>query len=186
MSFSAAEPGQAARTGVHPDRTSVPRQAEAAPEVDLTGRDFTVLALGSPARSVAAAWAMRIEQAGATSWVSYANELNETVLHAFRERLTAASVGWRLMLCGPETDVLRLRTEAVRAGAVPAEIRTYVTLTDRRDVYCAHCRHVTRADIAIGGQLTCGGCGLTLVCYHHFSRRLAAYLGYQADAEEAA
>lgn len=172
--------------GVHPGHTSVPRPAEDVPEADLTGRDFAVIALGEPARAVAASWARRIEEAGAPLWTRQADELDETVVSAFRERLAGAMVGWRLMLCGPEADVLWLRAEAIRAGAVPAEIRAYVTAADRRRVYCAHCRHITRTDVEVGGLLTCGGCGLTLACHHHFSRRLAAYLGYQADAEETA
>ncbi|WP_460303957.1 dimethylamine monooxygenase subunit DmmA family protein [Actinocorallia aurea] len=151
--------------------------------MDATGKDYAVLALGEAARPVAAAWAQRIEEAGATAWVSYAAELGDGVLAAFRERLAAASVGWRLMLCGPEHEVLFLRGEAVRAGALPVEIRMHATAVGRRRVYCAHCRHVTSGDIGAGDLLLCGGCGLTLVCHHHFSRRLAAYLAYQADAE---
>lgn len=173
-------------TGVDPGTTSVPRPQHEVPEVDPTGRDYAVLALGVPARPVAAAWARRIELSGATSWVSYAPELSDGVLAAFRSRLAEATVGWRLMLCGPEHEVLRLRSEAVRAGALPVEIRMHTTASGLRRVYCAHCRHLTIGDIAVGDLLKCGGCGLTLVCYHHFSRRLAAYLAYQADAEGAA
>ncbi|ROO86210.1 hypothetical protein EDD29_3773 [Actinocorallia herbida] len=169
--------------GVDPGATSVPRLGREVPEVDPTGRDYAVLALGPAARPVAAAWARRIEESGATSWVSYAPALSDGVIAAFRERLAVASVGWRLMLCGPEHEVLRLRGEAVLAGALPAEIRMHATADGHRRVYCAHCRHVTSGDIAVGELLVCGGCGLTLVCYHHFSRRLAAYLAYQADAE---
>ncbi|MFD0851736.1 dimethylamine monooxygenase subunit DmmA family protein, partial [Actinomadura adrarensis] len=56
----------------------------------------------------------------------------------------------------------------------------HVTAADRRRVRCAHCRTTTEAEVEIGGSVKCDGCGLTLVCYGHFSRRLAAYLGFEA------
>ncbi|MEU6036729.1 dimethylamine monooxygenase subunit DmmA family protein [Actinomadura sp. NPDC047616] len=181
MSSAQTAPGQE----VEADHTSVPRWGRDVPEVDPSGRHFAVIAIGRPARAVGEAWAERIAASGAPCWVCYADEPDEPLLRAFRERLATAVVGWRLMLAGPEAQIARLRSEAVRAGAVPAEIRMHATETRSRRVYCPHCRSITEADVAVGGRVTCHGCGLTLVCDRHFSRRLAAYMGYAADAEDA-
>ncbi|WP_395105250.1 dimethylamine monooxygenase subunit DmmA family protein [Actinomadura sp. SCN-SB] len=166
------------------DHTSVPRLAGAAPPaVDPSGRSYAVIAVGAAARPVAGRWLAELASRADRPpvWSARVDRLDGTVLAAFEERLRAATVGWRLMLAGPEADVMRLRARAVRAGAVPAEIREHATEADRRRIHCAHCRAITEAEVGVGGTVECRGCGLTLRCQRHFSRRLAAYLGVEAS-----
>lgn len=96
------------------------------------------------------------------------------------EIVTAAlGFGSRAVPGGPAEDVV---------GAVlgvPARYGSaHETGDDLREVFCAHCRTVTVADVPVGGETGCAGCGHRLAVYHHFSRRLHAYLGYRPDAEE--
>jgi hypothetical protein len=50
-------------------------------------------------------------------------------------------------------------------------------------VACVHCRAITEP--AESTIVACAGCERTLFVYHHHSRRKAAYMGFQADAEVA-
>ena len=52
-----------------------------------------------------------------------------------------------------------------------------------RRVWCAHCKAVTEG--ATHDLVECVGCRRSLTVYHHFSRRLGAFMGFQADAEVA-
>ncbi|WP_420848832.1 dimethylamine monooxygenase subunit DmmA family protein [Prauserella marina] len=103
-----------------------------------------------------------------------ADESALAVLHCW---LAEARVGWRLMLAGSEVDVLVARSEVVAYGAVEAEIRIYVTSTDRKRVYCPQCRTVTEAVCVTGQRVACEGCGGSLRVDTHVSRRHGAYLG---------
>ncbi len=96
------------------------------------------------------------------------------------EIVTAAlGFGSRAAPGGPAEDV-----DGAVLG-VPARCGpTHETGDDLREVFCAHCRTVTVADVPVGGETGCAGCGHRLAVYHHFSRRLHAYLGYRPDAEE--
>lgn len=143
------------------------------PEVDPTGRSFAVMAFGPRARTVAERWAGRIEMAEARLWAWHADHADAEALRALRAELARARVGWRLMLTGPEADIAPAKAEAIALGAVPAEIRTYVTSGPRR-VYCATCAAVTAGDAP---EVTCGRCGRALVVLDHFSARLGAWLG---------
>lgn len=100
------------------------------------------------------------------------------------EQVREATVGTRLVLAGPESEVLAARTDAVRAGMVSAEI----LLLSREDgagrVYCPHCRTVTRTQRPVEGTTACSGCRRELEVFDHFSRGLSAYLGAEAGAEE--
>jgi hypothetical protein len=140
---------------MHGDYTSVPRLAGAAPPcVDPAGRSYAVIAVGAAARLVAERWLDKIHS---PVWSCLVEGLDSGLVSSFEERLRAARIGWRLMLAGPEADVMRLRAQAIRAGALPVEIREYVTEANRRRVHCAHCRTVTEADAELGGTVVCEG-----------------------------
>jgi hypothetical protein len=124
-----------------------------------------LISLGEEARALVADWA------GTVHWHRHADQVDEPLLADFRAELAAAVVGWRLLLCGPEADLLVLQAEAARAGAIPAEIQAHVTSKGARRIYCAHCR-------TIGRDAVCSGCGTVLTVSGHRSPRLAAYLGF--------
>ncbi len=96
-------------------------------------------------------------------------------------RLERACVGVRLYLSGDEGFVRAASAAALAAGVLPDELRTEVTTSSARRVWCSHCREITEG---VTTTVTpCAGCGRTLEVFHHFSRRRGAYLGFQADAE---
>jgi dimethylamine monooxygenase subunit C len=139
-----------------------------------------VLSFGPEARAVARRWCAEIDDRGPL-WTLHAARADGPVLASLRERLGAALVGWRLLLAGPEVDVLAARSLAIEHGAVAAEIVAYVTSSVRKRVYCAHCRELTSTGHAAGETVRCRNCNRDLVIHHHVSRRIGAYLGFAAD-----
>ncbi len=97
------------------------------------------------------------------------------------ERLSRASVGLRLYVVGPESFVRRVVVAAAAAGLADDEVLAEVQGSRARRVWCAHCKAVTE-DVT-HDLVACAGCGRSLTVYHHFSRRLGAFMGFQADAE---
>ncbi|WP_206051823.1 dimethylamine monooxygenase subunit DmmA family protein [Nocardioides ferulae] len=104
----------------------------------------------------------------------------ETALAAALER---ARVGVRVALAGPAGACLRLRAVALGAGAEDDEIHVHATEAGTAEVFCAHCSTATATAVGVDGVVPCTGCGRDLVVYHHVSRRLGQYLGFQVDAE---
>jgi dimethylamine monooxygenase subunit C len=164
------------------DHTSVPRWSGAPPGADRSGRSFAVMSFSDAARAIAQRW--QGELADCPVWTWHSAAADDEALAALREQLAGAAVGWRLLLAGPEHDVLRARAEAVRAGVLDAEITVSVSSAEYRRVWCAHCGTETGASIPVGAEAGCTGCGRSLLVHHHFSRRHATYLGFQVDAEE--
>lgn len=96
-------------------------------------------------------------------------------------RLRDARVGIRVYVAGDEGFVRATSAAALAAGVLHDELRTQVTTSAARRVWCSHCREITEG---VTTTVTpCAGCGRTLEVFHHFSRRRGAYLGFQADAE---
>lgn len=157
--------------GVH---TSVPRWPTTDPGVDTSGRSFGVVAVGQTARGVA------------EGWVDEIRGLCRPVDHSFHahppldEWLARARVGYRLMLAGPQADLLRLRARA--AVLLDAELTLLVTDDRERPVWCVHCGTTTRAEAEVDGRAACAGCARELVVHHHVSRAHGSYLGYWSGA----
>lgn len=163
--------------------TNLPRWDGTPPEVDRGGRSFAVLSFGELARPVADGWMEQIHRVHAGSWRLHGDTADEAVLTRLRQRVSRTAVGWRLMVAGPEADVLGVSAEALRYGALPAEIRAHVTSTQRRKVRCVHCGTVADVNAQPGEVFHCAGCGHNLLVHHHLSRSLGIYLGFRADAE---
>lgn len=104
--------------------------------------------------------------------------------------LESARTGWRFLLVGDAVAVARIRARVMAAGAIDDEVVTVVLDGDdgfgagMREVFCVHCRTTTATGAGIAETLICGGCGVEVVVYQHFSRHRHAYLGYRPDAEE--
>lgn len=102
--------------------------------------------------------------------------------------LADAVVGVRVWITAEVGSALALRAVALGAGleddeitVVPAASAAEVTV----EVFCAHCRSVTRTAAAIDDVVACAGCRRDLLVYHHVSRRTGHYLGFMIDAETA-
>ncbi len=182
---NAAVPGKVqTMAGVSSEHTSVPRWIPGPPAVDPDGRSYVIVSTGDAAAPVAARWKQEIDRLGRP----YVHHHAELTARAGMVRLGAelddACVGVRIMLAGPELDVLDGKRVARACGAIEAEIRVHVTDAAVRRVQCPHCHAHTEATVSIGELLSCAGCSRRLVVYHHVSRAHAAYLGYMVDAEE--
>lgn len=164
--------------------TSVPRWPTSDPGLDRTGRSYAILSFGPDARPTAEEWHRQVADLDRPVWAWHGDSADE-VLAELAQRVEAAWVGWRLMLAGPQADVLAARAVATRGGLLDAEITLVVTDDRHRRVWCSHCDTTTLAEVATGDVTGCSGCGRSLLVYHHVSRRNAAYLGFMVDAEEA-
>jgi hypothetical protein len=176
--------------GVHPDTTSVPRPAPFVLDRNATAH---IVLTDGPHPDVTAllrAWDREgrgpLElltrsafpfpvRARAAAFVGTA-----ACERALAEHLTAARVGVRLYLCGPDAMVRGAARIAAAAGLERDEVVERVTDAGRR-VWCVHCKATTPG--AVTSPWPCAGCGRSLEVYHHFSRRHAAHLGYMVDAE---
>ncbi|MHC3002924.1 dimethylamine monooxygenase subunit DmmA family protein [Gordonia metallireducens] len=112
----------------------------------------------------------------------------DTAADLLATALAEATVGVRVWIVADTGSALRLRAVAVNAGLEDDEIMVLTTDSDNRteaDVFCSHCRSVTRARVAIDDVVPCAGCRRDLLVYHHVSRRTGQYLGFMVDAETA-
>lgn len=165
------------------EHTSVPRWPRTDPGVDRSGRAFAILSFGADAAGVARGWAREVARLDRPVWTWHGDGA-DPVLGELADRAGAARVGWRLMLAGPEADVLAARATATAAGLLDPELTLLVTDDRRRRVWCSHCGATTLAEVAVDDVTDCAGCGRSLLAYHHVSRRHAIYLGFMVDAEE--
>jgi hypothetical protein len=108
-------------------------------------------------------------------------ETMKALLTALRVRLAGEHMGLRLYAAGTEAFLWDVAAVAREAGLGEGEVFLNHCGSMRRRVYCVHCKTVTEDVIA--NLIPCHGCGATLVVRDHFSRRLAAFIGVQADAE---
>ncbi|HEY5151488.1 MAG TPA: dimethylamine monooxygenase subunit DmmA family protein [Mycobacterium sp.] len=165
--------------------TSIPPWAVAplCPDADLTGRHWTVLAIGDDAAAIAAEWNDQItaHRPDARPRVHVVDDAG-AACEALDADLADAVVGWRLLLAGPAHTCLRVRARALELGAGDDEITVASTEVATREILCAHCRTITTARVELTGTLPCAGCGCKLFVYYHVSRRLGTHLGFAAAA----
>ncbi|WP_167103342.1 dimethylamine monooxygenase subunit DmmA family protein [Mycobacterium sp. DL592] len=168
--------------------TSVPPWAveEVRPPADLSGRSWTVLAIGTDAEPVAQQWAAEVgsHHAGAALRIHHVSDA-EAACSVLAADVADAVVGWRLLLAGPAHACLRVRSRAIDLGVGDDEMTVATTEVNTRTVYCAHCRHVSTAEIELTGELPCTGCGRRLFVHYHVSRRVGSHLGFATHADRA-
>lgn len=170
------------------DLTSVPVWAVelTCPTADLTGRQWTLLAIGPDAAGIVDRWRAQIaaEHPNSEPRVHHVDDAAAAVA-AVDADLADAVVGWRLLLAGPAHVCLRVRAHVLGLGACEDEITVASTEVDTREVYCAHCRRTTTAPVGLTEELPCRGCGRRLFVYYHVSRRIGAHLGFATTADAA-
>ena len=103
------------------------------------------------------------------------------LLDALGHRLARERVGLRVYAVGAEAFIWDVAALARKNGMDKSEYRLSRAGPERRRVYCVHCRTFTQ-DVTIN-IVPCAGCGAHLAVRDHFSRRLAAFMGVQVDAE---
>ncbi len=104
------------------------------------------------------------------------------LLAALAERLHRETAGLRLYAVGSESFIWDAANIARSAGMAEDEVFLAQAGSLRRRVYCTHCKAMI--ENVTTNLVPCQGCGATLFVRDHFSRRLAAFMGIQADAEE--
>lgn len=160
--------------------TSEPRWQPERPDLDRSARHL-VIVHGTDAVAVASAtaWKAEAEQHG------IAATLVGDDPPSIEAALAAATAATRLMAAGDECVLAAATSAAERAGWSRSEVRTQLTHpAGPRPVQCVHCRTITATTAQIDEQCSCGGCGVPLLIFAHYSRRIGAYLGFRADAEE--
>ena len=103
--------------------------------------------------------------------------MNETPMH------DAARMGTRLYASGSEPLIGSTVKTALAHGIDHRSVSTEHRGSNKRRVQCVHCKGVTE-DVTTQ-IVTCAHCGVPLFVRDHFSRRLGAFMGVSADAEEA-
>ncbi len=96
-------------------------------------------------------------------------------------RLAREPIGLRVYAAGSEAFLWDVMNIAREAGLSGEEVFLAQAGTLRRRVYCVHCKTMNE-DVATN-IIACRGCGASLFVRDHFSRRLAAFMGVQVDAE---
>jgi hypothetical protein len=128
--------------------------------------EIWIAASGSPASAAPAARVFATVQA----------------LHAALERrLNVETMGFRLYAEGSEAFIWDVVKQARDAGMGRAEVYPRHVGAPVRRVYCVHCGTMIEA-VAVN-LVECQGCHARLSVREHFSRRLSAFMGVQADAE---
>lgn len=105
----------------------------------------------------------------------------EHLLIALSHRLAQEKMGFRLYAIGTEPFLWAVSNRAREFGLMRDEVRLYAHGSAARRVFCNHCRTITTG--VTTNIVSCAGCGASLFVRDHFSRRLNAFAGVQADAE---
>lgn len=103
------------------------------------------------------------------------------MLARLAQRLRTERMGLRLYAVGEEDFLWDVNNVAAEAGLGRQEVRLTHAGSLRRRVICVHCG--TRTEGVTTNIAVCAGCGARLFVRDHFSRRLAGFMGVQADAE---
>lgn len=96
--------------------------------------------------------------------------------------LAGATMGTHFYLIGSEAFIWPVVAAIEAAGVDRDSISCECSAPEQRQVYCLHCKTVSVAERL--SVVPCSGCGVQLTVTEHFSKRLGAYFGYRADAEE--
>ncbi|PKZ65220.1 hypothetical protein CYJ73_13075 [Gordonia terrae] len=155
------------------------------PAVDTTGSAFLVVAIGDDAdvAHVSRGWVGEAEAIGATRLLVLDALVDAADRSALRSALDECRTGTRILVTGGQYDVMTALAMARAAGAVAAELSSYVTHTRDLPLYCAHCRDTFRVAAAAGGTVACPGCARDLEVHEHHSPVLGSFLGSASGGE---
>jgi dimethylamine monooxygenase subunit C len=108
------------------------------------------------------------------------SSLESTVL-AMDHVLEQATMGQRVYALGSEPYLWSIYNAALNRGLDRLQIHLCHSGSLKRRVWCTHCHSFT--ENVTTNIATCAGCARHLLVRDHFSRRLAAFMGVQIDAE---
>lgn len=163
----------------------MPRWPTSPPAVDTSGSEFLVVAIGDDAgvAHVSRNWVGAAEAAGPTRLLVLDSLVGSHDRSALRTALAECRIGTRILVTGGQYDVMTALAMARTAGAVAAELSSYVTHTRDLPLYCAHCRDTFRVDVVVGGVVACPGCARDLEVHEHHSPVVGGFLGSAAGGD---
>ncbi|MDB5397857.1 MAG: hypothetical protein JWM91_5363 [Rhodospirillales bacterium] len=106
----------------------------------------------------------------------------QTLLFRLNGVLTTASMGTRLYASGTEGFIGQVIQLGLSHGVDHHSIITEHRGSLARRVQCTHCKGII--ENVTTNVATCAHCGVNLLVRDHYSRRLGAFMGVSADAEE--
>lgn len=152
--------------------------------VDTTGASFLIISFGQGENAgVARTWLNGAAALAPVQWLTFADfnaDTSRQLGRAFGSSLT----GVRIMVVGPQFDVLQTIAVARRRGALEQEITSLITDTAELPIYCAHCRATSRVRGGAGDTVACPGCARTLEVHPHLSGTRGSYLASDARARD--
>lgn len=152
--------------------------------VDPSGKSFLIISFGSGENAaLARAWLTEAAELGPVQWLTFA-DFNPETKRQLSRGLASSFNGVRIMVVGPQFDVLQTIALARTTGALENEVRSLVTNTADLPVYCAHCRATNRVVGGVGDVVTCPACARTLEIHAHLSSVRGSYLASDALARE--
>lgn len=137
----------------------------------------TVLVIGHDAESVEAC---AFESMGCD--VIMTSPSVEAAMFRLDQVFAKATMGTRIYVAGVEGLIGQTVALAQRYGVKPMSVRQQHCGSLKRRVQCVHCKGMTE-DVTTQ-IVRCTHCGVSLFVRDHFSRRLGAFMGVSADAEE--
>ena len=165
---------------VAPGGLSLPVWPTEPEPVDATGTSYLLLGFGPEGGSVVDTWARDVSGLGPADLVRSARFDPAAVTAA----LASTRCGVRIMVAGPQDDVLLTLAAARESGAEPEELRSFVTRTDVLPVFCAHCRATSSVEAVPGGVAVCPACATLLDVHPHLSAVRGSFLGSDTTARE--
>lgn len=180
--------GAAPAEVVHPPRLSLPAWPAAPEPVSREAAAYLVVALGpeESTRSVAGEWAAAAAAIAPVTSLRLATMASAADRAALQAVLAAVRTGWRILVVGGQYDVLQALAAIRDAGAIPAELTSFVVHTRDLPAYCAQCRTTNRVAGAPGDEVECPGCGRTVAIHPHLSAALGSFLASDARARDIA
>jgi hypothetical protein len=146
------------------------------PELDTTGREFLLITLGGcpDGRNTVIDWATQAIAAGRSVTVHVQDQLD---LSQIEQAVTDSRTGTRIAVAGPEYDVMQALAAIQACGALPCEVRSYVTSAGTISLFCPHCAHTHRVETRPGSAHECPSCRLLLDIRVHRNSHRGSYLG---------
>lgn len=164
-------------------RLDVPLQ-DSTDAVDGSGSSFLIISYGQDENAgFARAWLTEAAPVGPVQWLTFADFSPDTRRQLSRA-LRSCRNGLRIMVVGPQFDVLQTIALARSIGALEKEVRSLVTDAADLPIYCAQCRVTSRVRGGAGDVVTCPACARTVEIHAHLSGARGSYLASDALARD--
>ena len=164
-------------------RLDVPLQ-DSTDAVDGSGSSFLIISYGQGENAgFARAWLTEAAPVGPVQWLTFADFTPDTRRQLSRA-LRSCRNGLRIMVVGPQFDVLQTIALARSVGALEKEVRSLVTDAADLPIYCAQCRVTSRVRGGAGDVVACPACARTVEIHAHLSGARGSYLASDALARD--